>query len=282
VAGYPSAGISGCFKIVFPDIDASNPPGYDSGSVEDVIASGTQVVFGPDQRLTEERRLQLQKAGVAVVSVAGIGSVEAIRQSFLIIGDILGPEERRRAERFAAYYRGNVAEARRLGAQVPEGGRLKVMILSGRGGALSTVNSRDIVHEHIEAAGGQNVAAGYMPESRGMALAVDPEAILAWDPDLIVAYSRETRREILENPALAGASAVRNGRVLACPQGIYLWGVRSGEGAMMALWLGSRLYPDLIAGVAVKAMVRDFFQDFYGYRLRADELEAILLGGPGQ
>ena len=86
--------------------------------------------------------------------------------------------------------------------------------------------------------------------------------MLAWDPDLVVAYSPETRREILANPALSGLGAVERGRVLACPQGIYLWGVRSGEGAMMALWLGKELYPELFAGVDVEAMVRDFFERF--------------------
>ena len=67
-----------------------------------------------------------------------------------------------------------MAEARRLSAPVPDGSRRRVLILSGRGGALNTVNSRDIVHEHIVAAGGENVAADYMLSSRGMALTVDP------------------------------------------------------------------------------------------------------------
>jgi iron complex transport system substrate-binding protein len=278
ISAYPTSVISGYFKKVFPDIVASNPKGYDSMSIEDIIASGAQVAFGPDLRLSEEQRSQLERAGVAVVAVNDIESVEAICRSFLLIGDILGPEERARAEEFIAYYKGNEAKAKALGAMVPETQRLKVLALYGQRGVMTTVNSRDIAHEHITAAGGINVAADYLPESRGMALMIDPEQVLGWAPDIILASTLETRQEILSNPALAEVPAVKSGRVLVCPQGIFLWSVRSGEGALMALWLGVQMYSVQFKSVDVKEMVRDFFKDFYDYELPEDELEAILSG----
>ncbi|MDR3203594.1 MAG: ABC transporter substrate-binding protein [Deltaproteobacteria bacterium] len=278
ISAYPTQVISPFFKLVFPDIVASNPKNYDTGSVEDIVASGAQVVFGPDVSLSVERRAQLEKAGVAVVAINNIASVETICQSFEIIGQILGPEESQRAKEFGQYYKANLQRAKERSSDLKEGERVKVMLVAGLGGRMTTINETDICNEHIEAAGGINVARDYKGTSQGGRLMVDPELIVDWAPEVIVTTVNSLTDEILNNPSLKTIPAVKNGRVYNCPQGIFLWSTRSGEGALMALWLGSKFYPERFKDIDMRAEVKSFFKRFYNFDISESQTEDVLEG----
>ncbi len=278
IVAYPIQGVGDYFKRVFPDIVAGNPSRYASDSVEDLIASGAQVVYGPMTLLSDDQRAQLDKAGIAVVAVNGIYTVDQMCRSFLTIGRILGEAETARAEEFVRYYRGNMDEAARRTAHLAEKDRVRMLVVSIGGGTFSTINRGDIGHEYLIAAGGINVAADYLAGSR-QALVVDPELIVTWDPQFIMATSRNARDELLNSPGLADVRAVRDKKIFICPYGIFQWSVRSGEGAMLPLWLGTVMYPDLFADVDMKKVVRDFFRDFYNYSTTPEE-EVRILGGP--
>jgi iron complex transport system substrate-binding protein len=83
---------------------------------------------------------------------------------------------------------------------------------------------------------------------------------------------------VLADPALSTVEAVRNKRVYTCPYGIYLWSVRSGEGAMLPLWLGTKMYPDLFKDVDMAKVVRDFFKNYYAYDIPDSETATVLAG----
>ncbi|MDR1086590.1 MAG: ABC transporter substrate-binding protein [Deltaproteobacteria bacterium] len=275
VVAFPTAGISPYFKKVFPDLLVSNPKGYDSRSVEDIIASKAQVAYGPDLVLSDPQREQLNAAGVAVVSANGLATVEELSQSFLIIGQVLGEIEAQRAEEFVAYYKGNVSLAARLSAAVPPEDRLKVLVLYGSGGSYRTINRQDISHHYLTAAGGINLAGDYMLQS-GMGAVIDAETIVSLEPEVIFTSGPNDRDEILKDPALAQIPAVVKGRVYACPRGIFAWYARSAEGAMLPLWFGTKLYPDLFKGIDMNKVVLDYFSEFYNYLLPDNELNDIL------
>jgi iron complex transport system substrate-binding protein len=275
VSAFPSAGISDYFKKVFPDLLKSNPKGYDSNSVEEIIASRAQVAFGPVTTLSDTQREQLKAAGVAVVAANGLATVEELSQSFLIIGAILGEVEAERARKFVQYYQGNVAKAVGLSDRVPPTQRLKVLVLYGFGGGYLTINKKDISHHYLTAAGGINLGADYLLGG-GIRGAIDTETIVTWAPEVIFTSGAQDRSEILEDQILAEIPAVKNGRVYACPRGIFVWYARSAEGAMLPLWFGTKLYPEVFREIDMKEVVRTYFADFYRYKIPDDELEAVL------
>ncbi|MDR1051586.1 MAG: ABC transporter substrate-binding protein [Deltaproteobacteria bacterium] len=281
IVAYPERGIGGYFKKVFPDLAASNPRNFSSRSVEDVIASGAQVVFGPGGQFSDEELAQLGRAGAVFVPAAGLGTAEELGRSFMIIGEILGPREAGRAAEFLDYYRGNMELARGLARGVPESGRVGALILFGGGGGFRTINKNDICHEYLEAAGGRNLAAGHALLAGAGGAPVGAEDIVVWAPEVVVVSSREAYDELTGDPALADVPAVRNGRVHVCPSGVFLWAVRSAEGAMMPLWLGTILYPELFAEVDMEGVVTEFYKNFYARELPAAELRAILAPGSG-
>jgi iron complex transport system substrate-binding protein len=278
MVAFPVGNISREFREVFPDVNESNPRNLDSGSVEDILASGAQVVYGPQSRLSSDGVEFLRSRGVSVVILDSLGSSDGLAESFATIGEILGEEEAARAGEFIDYYRKGLADAASRTASVPPERRVRALVLSRVGGSYGTVNENDICNEYLQAAGAVNVAADYPGSGPNPAPRVDPEFVLGWDPDLIFTYSQTQKEDILKDPALATLKAVAGGRVVVFPAGIYLWSVRSGEGAMMAPWLGTVLYPELFADVDMAATVQDFYLRFYGRTIDRAEAERVLKG----
>jgi iron complex transport system substrate-binding protein len=270
--------ISDYFKAVFPDYVKSNPNNYNATSVEDLIASATQVAYGPNILFSAAQRQQLQDAGIAYIEINNIANVAGMCESFQIIGNILGPDEAKRAAEFVKYYQGNIETAKAKTAKLSNAQRVRFLSVVYSAGAYSTINGKDISNEYIESAGGINLAKDYMGPASGTALTVDGEQIVKWNPQVIMVSNRPGRDAVLKDPALQTVDAIKTGKVYVCPNGIYRWSVRSGEGAMFPLWLGTKMYPELFADVDMKVVVRDFFKDFYSYTISGADIEVVLAG----
>jgi len=270
--------ISAYFKKVFPDYVKSNPNNYNSTSVEDLIASGTQVAYGPKQIFSAEQREQLADAGIAFVEINNLTSVADMCESFQIVGNILGDAESKRAADFNKYYQGNIETAKKLTAGVPDAEKVKFLTVVYSAGAYSTVNGKDISNEYIESAGGVNLAKDYMGPAAGTSLTVDAEQIVKWNPQVIVVSAKPGIEAVLNDASLQTVDAVKNKKVFACPNGIYRWNVRSGEGAMYPLWLGTKMYPELFSKIDMRKVVKDFFKKWYSYDIPDADIDVVLAG----
>jgi len=60
------------------------------------------------------------------------------------------------------------------------------------------------------------------------------------------------------------------------PKGVYLWSVRSAEGALEPLWLAKILHPELAASLDIKQKTKEFYRDNYYYELSDEETENIM------
>jgi iron complex transport system substrate-binding protein len=83
----------------------------------------------------------------------------------------------------------------------------------------------------------------------------------------------------MNDPALATVPAVKNGKVYTEPEGTYPWSVRSAEGVLMPVFLGTILHPDKFADLSLADVTKTFYKDYYGYDLSQEQLDAILAGG---
>lgn len=278
IAAAATSNITDYFKTVFPDYLESNPDDYDTSSIESVITSGAQVVYGPESVYSDEQMTQLEEANIPFVAINNIKNVDGMCESFKIIGEIFGDDGVKRAQTFVDYYQGNIEQAKKLTAKVEDADKVSIMCLRYAGGAYATINGQDICNEYFESAGGINVAKDYTDTASGTGLSVNTEQIVAWNPQVIMAFTQSAKEAILSDPTLADVAAVKNQKVYVCPYGVYNWSVRSGEGAMLPLWLGTIMYPDLFADVDMNQVVKDFFADFYAYDISAEEITTVLAG----
>lgn len=285
------------FKQYFPRYSEGNPNDYSAQSVEDLIASGTQVVFGVQSMYSDDQLDQLKQAGIAFVPINSVSTVDELCDATELIGEILGGDYQQQAQKFSTYWKQQLSDAQNATASVSS--KQTILEAMYNSGSFTTVNSSDIMNEYFEAAGLTNVAADLQKSSAGsngqssgsngqnsgnksgggaQGIAIDAESIAQMNPEWIITNSQEGKEALMSNPALSKVTAIANNHVLVSPQGAYLWIVRSGEGAMVPMWLVSQVYPDLAGSYDAKTAVKDFFKEYYSYDLDDAAVEGILAG----
>jgi iron complex transport system substrate-binding protein len=273
------SGLPDFFTTVFPDFLESNSEGHDTSNVEDIIASGAQVAFGPT--FTEEQTEQLRGAGIAVVKINSFSNAEELMDCITLIGEILGEDAPQQAKKFNEYFQGNMDYTEELTKELSEEARVKVLMLRINGGNYTTINETDICSGYIRSAGGINVAAdfeGNPNETGGTKMGINGEQIIQWSPEIILTHSQTEKDEIMKDASLSVVPAVKNEKVYVVPIGTYLWSVRSGEGALMPLWLAKIQQPEIFKDLNIEDKTKEFYSEFYKYELNQEELDKILKG----
>ncbi|ALJ21589.1 ABC transporter substrate-binding protein [Microbacterium sp. No. 7] len=265
VATIPSLG-EGLFHEVWPQ---ANPDGHDTANVEEIIASGAQVVYGPN--VTEEVTAQLEAAGIVVITIDRFGTPDEMMTAIELIGDIVGDNGPARASAFTDFYAETIADVEdRVAGAEP----VKVLNLRVGGDGYRTVGGNDISSAYAASAGGDVVSADVdSPDGT-----VGAEQILAWAPEVIFTMGRAAREQIVADPALASVPAVQNGAVFTEPSGTYPWSVRSAEGVLMPVFLGTILHPEAFADLSLAEVTQAFYERFYGYELSDEQTAAVLAG----
>lgn len=262
--------LNATFRKIFPVYVQANPKGLSTSNVEDVIASGAQVFYGP---ITDAPTIaKYQAAGIAVIPLNSFSTVDQMKANIRKIAEILGGDAPAKAEAFCTYYDTQIAYCINKTAGL---GQVKILDLSVTAGAMSTINSTDICSVYMTDAGGVNVAGDLTVVS-----GISSENVIQWNPDVIITLSADSKAWILAQPTLQNVSAIKNGKVYVVPWGTYLWSVRSAEGAMMPLWLAKIMHPDAFSDLDMNNVVKDYYSRFYGYNVSDAEIAAILAGQP--
>lgn len=271
--------VSDFFKEVFPSYTESNPDDLDTQNIEDLIGSGAQVLFGPANFYSDEDFEKIETAGISFVEITQFKTYQEMMDYVVLIGDILGEDEAARAADFNEHAAAVRDDVEKRTANVSDDEKPRVLILTASGGAYSTANSTDVFSDLVDMAGGVNVAADYAVEGEsGASLPVDAEQIIAWNPDIIIARLPDTYDAVMNDPSLSALSAVQNGAVVKCPQGLFSWCTRSAENVMALEWLGQLLYPDLFEDVDMREVVSDYFATWYGYDINEEQIDKVFEG----
>lgn len=265
--------LSDTYKKVFPNV---NPGGYDTSNAEEVIASGAQVIYGPNFK--EEQIAQYNAAGISVVTINAFSNGEQMKDIVTLIAEILGDDAPEKAVAFNNRYDENIKYVQEKTKDIPEADRVKILNLRLSGGNYSTVNSSDISSFYVDAAGGVVVSGDYTGEQGSTSMTVGAEQIVAWAPDVIFTMTNEAKNQMMSDPALTSVPAIKNGRVFVEPTGTYPWSVRSSEGALMPFFLAKIMYPEIFADLSVEDKTKEFYETFYGYKLNDEELAVIMAG----
>lgn len=268
--------LSKMFWKVFPKVkQKGNISGLSSFSIESLIASKVQVVYGPTSYFFDKQQIeQLNKASITVVTIDKFSTVEQLQNSIKIIGEILGGDAVKKAKEFNQYYTYNIDKILDKSKDIQN--KKTVLPLSFYSGNFVTVNETDIGARYINIAGGKLASKSYDLDSKGIMKMVNPEQVLIWNPDVIIANSILSKKEILKNPSFKTLKAVKNRQIYVVPSGVYLWSVRSAEGSLQPLWLAKVLYPKTFKEIDLKKELKSFYKTFYNYNLDKNEIEEIL------
>lgn len=198
-------------------------------------------------------------------------SPEEIKKEVLLVGEMFGDEEYRKAEEFCDYYDGNLNYVTEKTKVLTDEEKVKVFVAGT--GILSTEGIGSITTSWIENAGGINVAAEAGVEKSGT---ISLEDLITQNPDIIITRDSATKKELLAKEQYQDIAAVKNKKVYVNPKGVYLWGVRSAETALQTLWAAKIIHPELFEDLDINAKTKEFYSTFYSYNLSDEELDAIL------
>ena len=247
---------------------------------EELIAKGVQVVFSisgvplTPSNISDADKLQKQ-TGIPVVCIDG--SFDVIADAYRFLGDILGTNER--AEDLAKYLEDIYGSVTAAVGGIPESEKVSLYYAEGPLG----LQTEPDVSQHaltFAVAGAHNVAA--VEEAQGLGMSnVSLESVIAWNPEVIVAWDDVVRGgadEIIRTKeAWSTIQAVRDGRVYTMPNIPYAWCDRPpGVNRFIGIqWVANMLYPDLF-DVDMVEVLQDFYKRMYWVDVTVDQALAIL------
>ena len=116
---------------------------------------------------------------------------------------------------------------------------------------------------------------------------VNMEQIYEWNPDkiFILTFSDKTPADIYNNTVgeddWSGITAVKEEQVFKYPFGMHRWWPPCTDTPLAMWWSAKTAYPELFTDVDMDAMVKEYYQKWYGMEL-TDEDVANILTAPAQ
>jgi iron complex transport system substrate-binding protein len=200
-------------------------------------------------------------------------SLEGLKTTVRMTGDVLGERESRVAAEYIRYLDGNIRKVTQITNKLAPSERPRVLH-TATPGILSVDGRRSVIDDWINVAGGVNAA-----DVVGLGRPVTMEQVVVWNPDVIIvgtAPNQQNRQAILDDPRWREIKAVRDGRVFANPSGAYLWDRHSAEAALQVLWAAKLLHAARFADLDVNRETRQFYARFFHHVLNDAELASLM------
>jgi iron complex transport system substrate-binding protein len=200
-------------------------------------------------------------------------SLEGLKTTVRMTGEVLGERESRVAAEYIGYFEGNIRKVTQVTSKLQPSERPKVLH-TATPGILVVDGRQSVIDDWINVAGGVNAA-----DVVGLGRPVTMEQVAAWNPDVIIvgtAPNQQNRQAILDDPRWRQIKAVREGKVFANPSGAYLWDRHSAEAALQVLWAAKLLHPERFPDLNVGLETKRFYAKFFHHALSDPELASIL------
>lgn len=217
---------------------------------------------------------KLQNVGIPTVLIYN-DTVENLKKSFLIIGKLLGKEER--AEQINKAY--DVTTEKIMAKKAWEQ-QEKPKILFLRNAKLRVQGNDNFIHEAIRIGGGENPYE-QIALSSGSEQTIAMEEVYKLNPDIILLSNFDKFvPDDLYNNKIAGqdwstVKAVQEKRVYKVPMGIYRWDASGVETPLMMEWLAHVLQPELFKDIDVRGDAKKFYEDFMHYQISEADMAQI-------
>ena len=240
---------------------------------EALAAADPQVIIDIGQAkdgLSEDLNALQEQVGIPCVFIEA--SLETYDETFTMLGDLLGEEER--GQELADYCRGVFEETEAGLANVPESERVRAAYLTGDAGQNAI--AKDSYQSQVIDMCADNVVVVDEPSGKGTGNEVSLEQIAVWDPDLIIFQAGSIYDTVGDDPAWANISAIASGNYYEVPDLPYTWmhNPPSINQVLGMQWFPRLCYPDAFE-TSIQDVVTEYFKVFYNYDLSQAEFEEL-------
>ncbi|WP_083233082.1 ABC transporter substrate-binding protein [Pseudomonas graminis] len=260
------------FKIL-PTLNQATAIQGTAFNAESLLAEHVDLVF---TALGDRQAIAYRQLGLPVMQM-GYTDLAGLKRSMLNTAQALGGTEPGvRAIAYNRFLDQQLAAVNRVVAGIPAEQRPKVLHIASVN-PLKVDGADTLIDDWIKLAGGRNAATGL----KGNLQIVSAEQLLAWQPDVVILAANAGRLDQAAQPQLLNQlEAVRNGRVLRNPAGVFPWDRYGTEVALQVPWAAQQLHPALFRDVDMAAQTMDFYRRFFDYPLTPEEAQRILHGEP--
>lgn len=206
-------------------------------------------------------------------------SMDYCLEGLTLLGEALGRQER--AAELVAYFSGIVDRVSSKVAAIPDEKKPTLYYAEGKDG-LATEPGNSHRSMVFNVCGAKNVATVEALSGFGQA-GVSMEAVLGWDPEVIVVQNGTGAYEIITTGEdWATVNAVKNGRVYEMPSTPFGWADRPpGHNRFIGiLWLANILYPEEM-GMDFTQEVIDYYKLVYSVDITAEDVDRLLVNAGG-
>lgn len=208
---------------------------------------------------------QLEELNIPVL-VVNPETKEAFDELVMMLGEATGHTDR--ASALGDYFDGVCAEvSERLEGADGE----KSVYFGSADDVLRSATAEMYQNDLIHYAGGKAVF-GDLTEKGWTA--VSAETLSAYNPEYIFVENMgdESAEALMNDPAFASLTAVKDGNVFAFPSKIETWDTPSPSNMLGIYWMSSVLYPDVISMDEVRDKAAEFYKEFFDIEVTAEQL----------
>ena len=216
-----------------------------------------------------------EQTGIPVLLFSG--AVDETPDTYRAIGKVLDMEDR--ANELADYCDKAYKDVTEAVAKVPESERVTVYYAEGPDG-LKTEPENSPHFTTFKVGGAKDVADCDVTKGQGLT-EVSLENVIAWNPEVIIAWSQEYRGgsddTIRTSSDWASIKAVQDGKVYTIPCLPFTWGDRppSVTRYIGMQWMANLLYPD-VYNVDMVKVTQDYYKLFFSADLSDQDAKDIL------
>ena len=246
-----------------------------SVNVEGMLQQGVEAAIIWQHQ--EDDAAKLKQVGIVPIMINNT-TVEELQKSFLIVGKLLGKEDR--AKKINDYYQKTYDQIKSKSNDVAKADKPKILFL--RTQKLRLQGNDNFMREAIEIAGGDNPTEKTdLKSNQNQNQTITMEEVLKIDPDIILLsnFDKFVPDDLYENRIpgqdWSTVKAVREHRVYKVPLGIYRWDAPGVETPLMMRWLAHLLQPGIFKDINIRQDTRDFMKDFMNYDLSDEDLAVI-------
>jgi iron complex transport system substrate-binding protein len=191
-----------------------------------------------------------------------------------LFGAVLGGESQKIAEDWCAYFDARVRFVSERTARIPQEERLRAYYI--RGPLATNTQGRVSFTYWLGTLAGAVMVVKDTPET-AIRAGVSMEDVIRWDPEVIFVGHQYPLNLVLKNPRWRDISAVKTGRVVPTPEGVYYWD-GGPESVLLMEFIAKTLYPNIFPDLDMAAEVKDYYARFYRYNLSDSQVAKLLRG----
>ncbi|GBQ61610.1 Fe3+ transporter ferrichrome-binding periplasmic protein [Ameyamaea chiangmaiensis NBRC 103196] len=241
-------------------------------NTETLLGAGVDLAFYPS---SEAVRTALTQANIPALAM-DFQDFDGLAHAVTLTADVLDtPLAQQRATLYTTTLNERIRSLRARTGALTESQRPRVLHLLSLH-PLKVDGRGTIIDQWITLAGGRNAA-----DITGVQKPVTIEQIVAWNPEVIIIGSAAGPFDPNADGGLwRSVAAVRSGRVVPNPAGVFPWDRYGSESLLQLSWAAALLHPDMFRASDIPGLVRAFYRTYFDVTLSEDDLHRILIGAP--